>query len=90
MHIKTKCVSSYSISLGEPYPITAYEENPQPTRDTAHQTRRYIRGGSRLETRGEIIIQGLWEIQTDSIIEIRFGYSDADTYSKEPMENILA
>ena len=43
-----------------------------------------------METRGDVLIQGLWKSQTDAIIDVRFGDSDADTYRKEPMEKILA
>ena len=46
------------------------------------------RGG--LETRGEVFIRGLWESQTDSIIDVRFGDADADPYKYEPIENLLA
>ena len=38
-------------------------------------------GGRELDTQGNVIIWGLWEIQTDTIIEVRFGDSDADTYN---------
>ena len=31
-----------------------------------------------METQGKFIIQGLWEIHTDAIIDVIFGDSDAD------------
>ena len=39
-----------------------------------------------METQGDVLIKGLQEIQTDTIIDVRFGDSDADPYRKEPME----
>ena len=46
------------------------------------------RGG--LDTKGDVFIQGWWEIQTNAIIGVRFGYADADTYKYYPMKNLLA
>ena len=46
-------------------------------------------GGGILETRGDVLIWGLWEIHTDDIIDIRFGDLDADTYKNEPMDKLL-
>ena len=43
-----------------------------------------------METRGGVLIQGLWIIQTDTIINVRFGYSYSDTYKKELIGNLLA
>ena len=43
-----------------------------------------------METRGDVLIWILWEIQTDAIIEVRFGDADADTYKYEPMYKLLA
>ena len=45
------------------------------------------RGG--LETRGDVLIRGLWEIQTDVIIGVIFGDSSANTYKYEPIDNLL-
>ena len=42
-----------------------------------------------LETRGNVLIRGLWDIQTDAIIDIRFRYSDAETYVKEVIDQIF-
>ena len=44
--------------------------------------RSYVRWGRGLETRGNVLIQGLSEIYTDFIIDVIFGDSDADTYMK--------
>ena len=41
------------------------------------------------ETQGDVLIRGLWEIQTDDIIDVRFIDSDADTYVKEGMDTLL-
>ena len=43
-----------------------------------------------METRGGFLIRGLWESQTDAIIDVRFGDANADTYKYEPMDNLLA
>ena len=45
------------------------------------------RGG--LETRCDVLIQGLWAIQTKAIIDVRLGYPECDSYKKEPMVTIL-
>ena len=45
------------------------------------------RGG--LETRGDSLIQSLWEIQTDAIINIIFGDDNADNYKYEPMDKLM-
>ena len=39
-----KCVTISSTSLDEPYPLTAYMENPSSIRYASYQRRRYIRG----------------------------------------------
>ena len=46
------------------------------------------RGG--LETRRDVLIRGLWKIQTDTIINVRFGDANTDIYKNEPMDNLLA
>ena len=42
-----------------------------------------------METREYILIQGLWESQTDAINDIRFGDSENETYKKKPMKPLL-
>ena len=42
------------------------------------------------ETRGDVLIQILWELHTDAMIDIKLGDTDAYTYRFEPMEKILA
>ena len=44
-HVTKKCMTSSSASLGEPFPITVYAENPSSTRSEADQRRGYVRGG---------------------------------------------
>ena len=46
-------------------------------------------GGSVPETWGGMSIRDLWEIQMEVIIDIRFGYSDTDTYKNETMPSLL-
>ena len=43
-----------------------------------------------METKGDVLIQVLWEIQTDAIIKVIFGDSDVGTYRKETMDKLLA
>ena len=38
-----------------------------------------------LETRGDVIIRGLWDRQNNSIIDIKLGDADVDTYMIELM-----
>ena len=42
-----------------------------------------------METRSDELILGLWDRQNDSIIDIKLGNADADTYSFEPMVTLL-
>ena len=46
-------------------------------------------GSESLKTRGDVIIRGLWDRQTDAIINVKLGDSDTDTYKFEPMETLL-
>ena len=41
------------------------------------------------ETQGNVLIRVLWEIQTDSIIDVKFGDADAETYVKKGMDTLL-
>ena len=43
-----------------------------------------------METMGDVIIWGLWEHQTDAIIDVKFGDTGTDTYTHEPMDKLLA
>ena len=50
-----------------------------------------VRHGGRFpETMGDVSTQGLWESQTEVIIDIWFGDSDAYTWKLEGMDKILA
>ena len=40
------------------------------------------------DTRGDMIIQGLWDSQVDTIIDVKIGEADADTYTYEPMTSL--
>ena len=42
-----------------------------------------------LDTRGDLLIRGLWDIQTDNIINAKVGNSGEYTYSLEPMVTLL-
>ena len=50
-----------------------------------------IRHGSEiLETRCDVLIQGLWELQTNAIIDVKIGDADADICMFEPTDKLLA
>ena len=42
-----------------------------------------------MDTRGDVIILGLWEQHNDTIIKIKHGDADADTYRFKPMDKLL-
>ena len=46
LYVTTKCMTSSSTLLGEPFPLTAYAVNPSSTRFAADQNRRYIKLGA--------------------------------------------
>ena len=56
-------------------------------RSIAEEEVRKRRGYS--ETRGDVLIRGIWESHNESIIDIRLGDSDYDTYKKEPEKPLL-
>ena len=41
------------------------------------------------DTRGGMMIRGLWDCQVDAIIDVKLGDAEADTYKYEPMTSIL-
>ena len=43
-----------------------------------------------MEKRGDVIIQCLCESHTYTIIDVIFGYYDANTYKYDPMDKLLA
>ena len=51
-----------------------------------------IRQGSDKDNkiRGNVMIQGLWDCQVDTIIDVKLGDSDTDMYKYEPMTALLA
>ena len=61
---------------------------------TTHLVRRrseeeVIHGGSVPETWGDVSILGLWESQTEAIIDVRFGYSEMDSWKPVRMDKLL-
>ena len=42
------------------------------------------------ETRGDVMIPGLWYRQVNDIIGVKLGDADADTYKYEPMTVLLS
>ena len=43
-----------------------------------------------MDTRGDVLIRGLWDRHNNTITEVKFGDADVDTYRFEWIENILA
>ena len=81
-HIKIRYVTRSSTSPDKPSSLTAYAVNPSSTRAAAEQKGYVSYRGSTPETWGEMLIRGLWERYTESIIDLRFGYAEVDTYKK--------
>ena len=50
-----------------------------------------IRQGSdkHKDTRGEVMIQGLWDHQVNAIVDVKLRYSGVDMYKYEPMPKLL-
>ena len=46
-------------------------------------------GESITETWGGVSIRGLWEIDPEATIDVRFGDSDADSWKSEGLDNIF-
>ena len=46
-------------------------------------------GGSVPEKRGGVSIHGLWASQIEAIIDVRFGYADAETWNPVRMYKLL-
>ena len=42
-----------------------------------------------LDTIGDVLIWGLWEQQTDAIIDVKIGDTGTDTYRFEQMDKLL-
>ena len=42
------------------------------------------------ETRGDVMIQSLWDLRVDAIIDVKIGDADADTYKYKPKKALLA
>ena len=42
-----------------------------------------------METRGDVLIWGLWDRQTGAIVDIKLGDADVDTYRFDPMVTFL-
>ena len=46
-------------------------------------------GSDRLDKRGDVRIQGLWDIRTDAIIDVVIGNTDTVTYRFDPTITLL-
>ena len=55
------------------------------------RSKQNIRQGSEKykETRGDVMVQGLWYRQVYAIVDVKLGDADTDSYKYEPMEALL-
>ena len=58
-------------------PFQPHTPNPPSTRAVEDQRGIYVRG---VKIGGDVMIWGLWDRQTDAIINVKLGDADADTY----------
>ena len=74
----------------------AFTSAPVRAKPLIHQGRKIseieIRQGSykHKDTRGDVMVRGLWDRQVDATIDVKIGDDDADTYKYEPMTALLA
>ena len=47
-------------------------------------------GDKEKETRGDVMVRVLWDCKVDTIIDVKLGDADADTYQYEPITALLA
>ena len=60
--------------------LPVYVYNPSYIRYDSGQMGGVRQGSDILDSRGDVLIQGLWELQTDAIINIKLGDAYVDTY----------
>ena len=55
------------------------------------RSKKEIRQGSDKykETRGDVMVRGLWDRQVDAIIDVKIGDADSDMYKYEPTTALL-
>ena len=70
-------------------PSAAIRGEPRIHQVHIRSERKINQGSDNLDTRGNVIIQGLWDRKTDTIIYVKLGDADADTYRFEPMLTLL-
>ena len=71
------------------FPPSCVHNKPLIHRGHIRQYGEVRKGRGRLETRGDVIIQDLWESQNDSIIDIILGDPGCDSHKKEPTRTLL-
>ena len=81
-------MTNSSESLCETSLLPVYVVNPSYINSASDQMGGVRQGSYILYTRGDVIIQGLWELQTDAIINI--GDANNYTYNNELMDDLLA
>ena len=52
--------------------------------------REILQGSGNLETRGYVLIWGVYDRHTNATIDVKLGNADIDTYIFEPMKTLLA
>ena len=88
-HITSKRMTNLYTSLDGPY-----LSSPILGEHLIHQGQIRSEGGirhrsDRLEIRGDVLIQGLWDRQNNDIIYTKIGDADAYTYKFDPMDKLL-
>ena len=77
------------------YPNVPSTQNLYAPRPLIHQgltiSEQVINQGSDKEklTQGEVMVWFLWDCQVDSIIDVKLGDADTDSYKYEPMAALL-
>ena len=81
-----KCITNSYTSLGEPSLQPQYATNPSFTRTSEYHMGIYIKG---VTFRRQEVIRVLLYRQTNAIIDVKLGNSNADTYRFEQMVTLL-
>ena len=71
-------------------PSVSVRSKPLTHQDCNISERGIYQGSEKFYTRGDVMIRGLWNWQTDPIIDVKLGDANTDTYRFKPMSAILA
>ena len=89
MHIKTRCMASFSTSHDNPPHPDEYTENPSTTRAASDHRRRHVMGGDywRIEETSSSGAYG--KVNMTPSLPPDFGTWACGTYNKDPMKPLL-